>query len=68
MKGKIVFVVVLILTLVAVVKYNGTDKVRATKGKLQSGVEEGLERFQEDYNDVAGDEDWQLLERVVKGE
>ncbi len=68
MKGKIVFVIALVLILVAVVKYNGADKVEATKSKFQTGVEEGLKGFQEDYNNIADDEDWQLFERVIRGE
>lgn len=68
MKGKIVFVIALVLVLVVVVKYNGADKVEATKSGFQTGVEEGLNRFQEDYNNIAEDEDWQLFERVIRGE
>lgn len=68
MKGKIVFVIALVLALVSAVKYNSADKVEATKSKLQTGVEEGLKGFQEDYNNIANDEDWQLFERVIRGE
>ena len=64
MKGKLTFVVMLVILLALVIRYKRpTEPVESSK--FQAELRAGATEFQEKYNSIAENKDWQLFEEFM---